>query len=256
MSAIKQLKQEDGFGMLNTLIVVMFFGMMGTSLVVLLTSDSRMQAINTERSRAFYSAHSGIEYCIRGICESASRSVGLGILHNYHETLDTGEGTRCEVSIKLMGGDSLEITSTGFTNLAVHTLKKALKYSNISDYAVYATGSVRHIRTIPAHRIKQNAEKFPLFDYDELRNLAKPSRYFTNDLTINGFFYNARQVTFVEKNLTFGRFNWFNFGNYTVGGNTLIKTSWFPFGFTRGNILQFNKGSQFISQVQFLWREI
>ena len=128
MSAIKQLKQEDGFGMLNTLIVVMFFGMMGTSLVVLLTSDSRMQAINTERSRAFYSAHSGIEYCIRGICESASRSVGLGILHNYHETLDTGEGTRCEVSIRLLGGDSLEITSTGFTNLAVHTLKKALNY--------------------------------------------------------------------------------------------------------------------------------
>lgn len=256
MFAIKQLKREDGFGMLNTLIVIMFFGMMGSTLVILLTSDSRMQAINTERIRAFYAAHSGIEYCIRSISESAARSVSMGQLHNYSETLDAGEGVRCEISIRLMGSDSLEITSTGFTNLAVHTLKKAVNYTNVSDYAVFATGTVNHVRTIPANRIKQNAEKFPLFDYDELRNLAKPARYFSNNLIINGFFYNTRKVTFVEKNLIFGRFSWFSFGNFVTGGNTLIKTSWFPFGFTRGNILQFNEGSLFLSQVQFLWREI
>ena len=263
MFAIKQFQKEDGFGLLNTLMVVVALGLMGGTLVILLISDLRMQVLNVERSRAFYAANSGIEYAIRGISEFAGHSQHLGNLNHYKETLDTGNGTRCEIAYHLIGKDSLEITSTGFTQTAVHTLKKAINFTNISDYAVYATGKVRYVRVIPehggtnpAHLIKENAKTFPLFDYNALRKLAKPGKYFTNNLTLNGFFYNSRPVTFVEKNLTFGRFNWFNFGNFVVGGRTLIKRSWFPLGFTRGNVLQFTKGKPFISEVQFFWREI
>ena len=111
MFAIKQFQKEDGFGLLNTLMVVVALGLMGGTLVILLISDLRMQVLNVERSRAFYAANSGIEYAIRGISEFAGHSQHLGNLNHYKETLDTGNGTRCEIAYHLIGKDSLEITT-------------------------------------------------------------------------------------------------------------------------------------------------
>ncbi len=248
------IKDQKGFALLNTLIFVMFLGIMGATLVTLVVADLRSQTININASRAFYAAQSGIEYAIRGIMEASGKYSSLGVLHNYSEEIATGPGTKAKITIKLIGLDSLQISSVGFSEQYSMTVTKRLKYSDVSRYAVYATGSVRYVRTIPNGRIKTFAEDMPLFDHDLLKNMAKPTQYFPGNLILNHPFTFKKSITYVEKNLVFGKFNWFNFGNFVVGRSTLIKKSWWPFGMTFGNIYLYGENSRFISEWQYLPR--
>ena len=102
----------------------------------------------------------------------------------------------------------------------------------------------------------EHAKYFPVFDTDELREEAKPSNYYPGNLTIYGIFSFIKDIAFVEKNLTFGKFNWINIGNFAVGGNIRIKSSWLIFGATSGVMYQFSPGSEFKCDWQFIWRAL
>ena len=93
----------------------------------------------------------------------------------------------------------------------------------------------------------------PKFDEDELRNMAKPTQYYPNNLQINGFSF-SQNITFVEKKLIFKKFSWINAGNWVVGQRTDIKFSYWPFGVTIGNIYMPFSGAYFYSRVQPLFR--
>jgi len=250
---IKQMRREDGFALLNTLIFILFLGIMAISLVTLVVADARMQTVTMNESRAFYAAQSGMEYAVRGLLEASSKH-SLASLHNYKEHVATGTGTSARIMIRLVSGDSIVVQSIGFSQGYSRTLIKGLNYSDVSDYAVYASGDVKYVRAIPPKSIKKYARNMPLFDYAELRNSARPTQYFPGDLVVNHFFSFHKKITFVEKNLIFGTFNWVNVGNFVVGRSVLVKTSPLPFGLTFGNIFLPFKGSTFLSQWQLFPR--
>jgi len=250
---IRYIRREEGFALLNTLIFILFLGLMGITLVTLVVSDARMQTVNINESRAFYAAQSGMEYAVRGILETSAKH-SVATLHNYKEKISTGAGTFAQITIRLPKQDSIVVQSVGISQGYARTLIKGMSYSDISDYAVYTSGDMKYVVTIPPKSYKKFAANMPLFDYDELRNLAKPTQYFPGDLVVNHFFNFHRNITFVEKNLIFGTFNWINVGNFVAGRSVLIKTSPWPFGLTFGNIYLPFKGSTFLSQWQIFSR--
>lgn len=253
MCATNKIAEEDGFTLLNSMVFLFFMGLMAITLVTLVVADLRMQKINMDEPRAFYSAQSGIEYALRGIFETAASYSSLGVYNNYSETLNTGNGTSCTIRIRTIGTDSLEIESTGISNDYARTIVKAINYTDVSKYAIYASGNVRYSYTVPSGRIKKYASHMPKFDVDELRNMAKPTQYYPNNLNINGFTF-SRSLTFVEKNLQFKKFSWLNAGNWVVGKRTDIKFSFSPIGITVGNIYMPFQGAYFYSRVQPLFR--
>lgn len=243
-------KKQDGFALLNTLILVLFLGIMGTTLATLLLADMRSQSINIYSSRAFYAARSGLEYAIRGFMEQGNKYVNLAVLHNYSEVVATGNGTRAKITINFVNNDSVRIKSVGYSRQYSRTIIKALNFSNVSQYAIYATGNVKNVSTIPNGKIKKYAKDMPFFDTDVLRNLAKPTQYFPGSLVIKFPFYLSKDITFVEKNLIFKKFSWLNIGNFVVGENVLIKKSPLPFGLSFGTMYLFGQHSHLYIQKQ------
>lgn len=242
--------------LLNILFFILFLGTMAVTLTTLLIADFKVQSVNLQRPRALYAAQAGIEYALRGVLEYARSNSSLGGLHNYTETVNTGGGGTAAIKIQTVGTDSVILTSTGYSASFSQTVTKGINYTDVSNYAVYSTGPVSYVKTIPSGLIKQNATKMPVFDLDYLRDRAKPTQYFNGNLNLNSTFSLSNDIVFVEGNLQFGRFNWINVGHYVVGGNTRVRFSWWPFGFTLGTIYQFTPGNSFLCQWQWLYREL
>ncbi len=253
---MKNIKSEQGFALLNSLIFLLFLGLMAITLVVLIIADSRMQTINMDEPRAFYAAQSGIEYALRGIFEQAPLHNSLSFLNGYREILDTGSGSRARITIYTFGTDSLAIESIGISQHYAKTVVKSLNYTDVSKFAVYASGSVQFVKTIPSGLIKSHAKHMPKFDEDELRDMAKPTQYYPGDLIINTKYFFTKHISFVENNLTFGESAWLNSGNFVIGNRTTIKKSKQLLAATLGNIFMPHSGSYFLSEVQPLWREL
>lgn len=253
MCAIKKFKEEKGFTLINTLIFLMFLGLMGITLVTLVVADIRMQTLNMDEPRAFYAAQSGVEYTLRGIFEQAASHSTLGFLNNYTETLNTGNGTSCTIKILVSsssnGTDNLQIKATGKSNNVLRAVVKTINVTDVSKYAIYTTGTVSHVSTLPGGKIKQHATTMPFFDYDQLRDMAKPTQYYPHSLTLSSFTF-SNNITFVEDDLTFSKFAWLNTGNFVVGKNTLIKHSSALLGWTGGNIFMPFSGADFHSEKQ------
>lgn len=224
MSAIKMLKNEQGWALISTLVMMVFLGMLGITLVSIVVADAKMQAINLERPRALYAAQSGVEYAFRGIMEYARSNSSLGGIHNYTETIPAGGGATATITITTIGIDSVEIKSVGHSANFSQTLTKGFSYTDVSDYAVYSTGNVSNVKVFSGGGIKQNAAHMPKFDLDVLRDIARPYRYFTGNLTINSVFTFTSSVAFIEGNLTFSNFNITNFGNFVSGNNITLNT--------------------------------
>ncbi len=257
MSVIRRLlKDERGGGLLITLLFIVFLGIIGVSMATLVVADTQMQVLNVGKRRAFYAAQSGIEYGIRGIMEYAVSNSSLNSINNYSETVQTGGGSYCIVRLNVVNSTTVSIEATGYSQNFAETIEKEFSYIDVSYYAIYTTGEARYIRTIPSGRIRENATHMPLFDHDELRDLARPTQYFTGNLNLNWPFVFTRDITYVEGNLSFGRFNWANRGNFVARGNVRINTSWLPLGFTVGTIYQPVAGRTFQCQWQLLWREL
>ncbi|MHB2148825.1 pilus assembly PilX N-terminal domain-containing protein [Calditrichota bacterium LG25] len=255
--ALKSLRHnQHGVMLIGLLLFMVFIGMIIVSLLTLLAAEARMQIVDVNQRRALYAAESGIEYAMRLISEYALYNSFLLGLSNYSETVETGPGARCQINIHIIGTNKIRIKATGKSQNFARVIEKTLEYIDVAKYAVYATGDVKYIRTIPHNKVMENAKYFPLFDPDELRQAAKPYHYYPGNLTINGWFNFIKNVAFVEKNLTFGKFNWLNIGNFAVGGDVRIKPSWMIFGVTSGVIFQFNPGSRFQCDWQFVWRAL
>ncbi len=253
---MKKLQKQEGIILLGLLIFIFFIGLIVSSLLTLLAAEARLQIVEINKRRALYAAQSGIEYAMRTINEFAVKSSTLLPLNNYKEDLNTGNGTHCKITIKTVGKDSLIIKAIGYSKNFTRIIEKQVGYIDVARWAVYATGKVKHINTVPSGRIYSKAKYLPLFDKDELVNLAKPSNYYPSDLYINSIFSITKKITFVEKNLTFGVFNWLNIGNFVVGGDVLIKRSFLLFGITSGTFFQFNANSKFLCEWQFLPRAL
>ncbi len=256
MYVIDRFNNEKGAVLLNTLLFMMFLGIMGITMATLVIADSKMQVININERQAFYAAQSGLEYGIRGVMEYAVDNSNLSSLHNYRETIITGNGSQCEVRINVMSGDRIQIIASGKTGTYSRTLRKTIDYIDVSNYAIYTTGQARYIRTFPPNLIYENAQYMPKFDLNELRDLARPLHYYSGNLTINHVFTFSQDVMFIEGDLSFGQMNWYNYGSFVVRGDVLIQTSWFPLGSTNGVIYQPEAGSRFLSQWNFLWRSL
>ena len=255
MSAIKKIKSEDGFALLNALIFIVFMGLMAVTVSKLVVIDLKEQTSNMNRTRAFYAAQSGIEYAIKGLEKSAPNYSNIAVFNNYKEEISTGNGTTCLVRIFTRGADSLRIVATGQSGDEKKTVVKGARYLDISRYAVYATGDVNYVRTIPSGKIMKNAPVMPLFDLDKLRNLAKPSFYFPKDLILKKpFTFYGKNIVFVENNLIFKKFSWYNTGNYIVGKHVLLQKSWLPFGSNWGTFYLPNPNSRFDSQWMLIAR--
>ena len=249
-------KNQDGVILIGLLIFLIFIGMIVTSLLVLLAAESRMQIVELNQKRAQYAAESGIEYAMRAINEHAVKSTYLFPLNNYQEDLNTGNGTHCQIKLKIIYPNKIKIRAIGYSTNYAKVIEKTVEYIDVSQYAVYATGEVKNIRVIPFNRLKAHAKYFPLFDEDELIARAKPNQYYPKDLYISHIFSFIKDVAYIGRNLTFGAFNWLNVGNFAVGGNIRIKSSWLIFGVTSGVMYQFNPNSQFLCEWQFLWRAL
>jgi len=217
---------EKGFALVNTLMFIVFLGLIAVTITKLVVADMQQQAYYLNEKRAFYAAQSGIEYLMR-----------------------------CTVIIHTIGADSLRLEAIGESGEFKKTIYKGYRYADVSLYAVYASGRVRYVNTIPSGRIKQYAAKMPLFDLDVLRNMAKPTRYFPNNLTVNGVLtYSGNHVVFVEHNLTFKKFNWLNVGHFVAGNKITLKSSWLPFGSNWGTFYMPNPNSLFKSKAMLFPR--
>jgi len=256
MSVIRVIREEQGTTLLVSLIFIVTLGMIIISLTTMVAADARIQALNSEERRAFYAAQSGMEYAIRGINEYAVSHSSITTLDGYSETIDCGNSTSCQVDIAFIGSDSLIITSTGQSVHHAKRLERRLRFIDVASYAVYSSGNIQNIRTIPSGLTLDNATHMPFFDLDELRDMASPSQYFSGDVTLSSVFSFSSGINFVEGNLTFGLFNWINVGTFISGGNVRINTSILPLGTTVGNIYQFTDGATFQCQWQLLWREL
>jgi len=221
-----EIKSEKGFALLNTLIFIMFLGLVMVTLSKLVVADAQMQAYYMNEKRAFYAAESGLEYALKGLELTAHLYNDFSGLHNVTETIAAGGGAQCTITYRTYGSDSMHITSTGKSAGYVKTVEKGVKYIDVSQYAVYAAGNVSRITTSPSGKIKSNAAVMPYFELDVLRDLAKPTRYFPDDLFINNLFNFANNsYTFVEDTLTFGFYSWANFGNFIAGNRLIINPS-------------------------------
>ncbi len=250
------IDDQKGVVLLGLLIFIFFIGLIVLSLLKLLTAEATLQVIDINKKRAFYAAQSGIEYAMRSINEYALQNSTLYGVNHYSEKLETGPGTHCVVSIQITGPKSFKITSVGYSQNFAKTIEKEINYIDVAKYAVYATGKVKYLRTIPYGKVYAHAKYMPLFDRDYLIELAKPKHYYPNDLYINSIFSFNKNLIYVGRDLTFGVFNWINTGNFAVGRHVKIKSSFGLFGATFGTIYQFNPHSTFLCQWQFLWRAL
>ncbi len=249
-------ENEKGVILIGLLIYIFFIGLIILSLLKLLTAEAISQVLDINKKRAFYAAQSGIEYAMRGINEHAVHNSTLLGLNNYHEDIDTGPGTHCKITIRLNGPDYFEIIALGYSKNYVQKIVKKVHYIDVAKYAVYATGRVRYVRTIPWGKIYQHARYMPVFDKDELIEMAKPGHYYPHDLKIKSIFSFTTDLVYVGRDLTFGIYNWINIGNFAVGRNVRIKSSFGIFGVTSGVFYQFNPGSRFLCEWQFIWRSL
>lgn len=253
---IHPVKNEKGIVLIGLLIFIFFVGLIVLSLIKLLTAEATLQVIDINKKRAFYAAQSGVEYAMRGLNEYAIHNSSLFGVNNYREDLNTGTGTHCIVTIKVTSPKSFTILAVGYSQNFAQKIEKKVNYIDVAKYAVYATGNVRYIRTIPYGRIYSHAKYMPLFDQEYLIQLAKPNHYYPKDLYIHTIFSFTKNFVYVGRNLTFGIFNWINSGNFVVGKNVKIRTSFGIFGATFGTIYQFNSGSTFLCQWQLIWRAL
>ncbi len=243
--------------MIMTLTMIIILGVIAINLTTLVLADTQIQLLNTGTRHAFYAAQSGIEYGVRYALEYAANNSSMSGLDNYEEVLDTGNGTSCTVTIDVGYDADISIVAVGLSQNSVKTIQKTINYINVADYAIYTSGTVRNMRTIPSNGVTlENASIMPKFDLDVLRDEARPSQYFSGNLNLNYPFTFSRSISFVEQNLTFGRFNWANVGSFVVRGDVLIETSYLPLGFTDGVIYQPETGTTFQSEWQLLWREL
>ena len=248
ISSMFEIKSEKGFALLNTLIFIVFLGLLMVTLARLVVADAQMQAYYMNEKRAFYAAESGLEYALKGLELTAQYYNDLAGLHNVTETIPTGGGTQCQITYRTYGLDSMHITATGQSGGYVKTVEKGINYVDVSQYAVYASGNVSNIRTSPSGLIKSNAAVMPYFELDVLRDLAKPTRYFPGDLLINNLFTIApNSYTYVENNLTFGFFSWANVGNFVAGNSIQINSSFLTLN--EGVFYLPNPGSSFTSSI-------
>ncbi len=255
--SLKHLRTgQSGAILIGLLIFMVFVGLIITSLLTLLAAEAKMQVVDSSQRQALYAAESGMEYAMRLINEYANDNSTLIGLHNYTEDVDAGNGSTSQIKIELIGSNQIKVTAIGRGANFVKVMEKTIEYINVSQYAVYSTGDVRYINTVPAGSFVQNAQYFPLFDLDEMRDIAKPGQYFSGNLTISGIFSFVKDIAFVEGKLTFGNFNWANFGNFVAGDEIRIKTSWLPLGFTKGAMFQFKPGGRFRCDWNLLWRAL
>lgn len=214
--------------LLNTLMFIMFFGVIGVSLTLMVISDFKMQRINLEGPRALYAAQSGVEYAMRGIMEYAQdkNNNSLWGIHNYTETVPVGGGATVQITITLTGTDSITIVATGQTGGYSQTIIKGFSFENVGSYAIYTTGTVSNVDVIGGP-VKQNATVMPIFDLGALRAAAQPLHYFPGSLTISSPFTFVRDVAFIENNLTFNNMNIFSGsrGDFVAGGNITLNSS-------------------------------
>ncbi len=249
-------KNQQGAMLIGLLLFMVFVGTIIVSLITLLAAEARMQVVDINERRALYAAESGIDYAMRAISEYAVSNSFLMGLHNYTETLAVGPGVSCEIKIKILGSNKFQIIATGKSSNFAKVIEKTVEYIDVAKYAVYATGRVRYVRTVPHNKILAHAKYFPLFDLDYLRARSKPGNYYSGNLFVTGVFTFVRDVAFIERDLTFGQFNWLNIGNFAVGRNIRIKSSWFFLGVTSGVMYQFNPGSRFRCDVQLILRAL
>ena len=244
MSAIKQLKNESGMMLLNILFFILFLGIMGASITTMVIADFKMQSVNLARPRALYAAESGVEYALRGAMEYAVANSSLGGLHGYNETIDTGNGTEAEITLSIIGSDSLLITSIGRTANFSQTINKGINYIDVSNYAIYASGSIRKV-AVSGGVTRANATHMPKFDLEELRNRARPLHYFPGNLTINSPFTFVNDIAFVENNLMVKNYKFIflsgMIGTFVAGRN--IKLNSTLLSFYNGMFYQPNPGS-------------
>ncbi len=247
---------QKGIVLIGLLIFIVFVGLIVLSFIKLLTAEATMQVIDMNKKRALYAAQSGIEYAMRSINEYAVHNSSLYGVNRYSENLPTGPGTHCVITIKIISPKVFSITAVGYSKNFARKIEKTVHYIDVAKYAVYATGRVRFIRTVPYGKIYSRAKYMPLFDQDYLIDLAKPKHYYPKDLYINNVFSFTKNFVYVGRDLTFGVFNWINSGNFVVGRNVRIRSSIGLLGTTFGTIYQFNSGSTFLCEWQFLWRSL
>jgi len=214
---------QNGAALLTTLIFLMFMGMMAISLVTMVLADKRMQVLDIRGSQAFYAAQSGIEYALRGVMEHAQGSNDVSTLNGYSETLQTGGGTTCDISLNTIGIDSLEITATGRSATRARIIRKSVNYVDVSQYAIYTSGTVSNVST--SGGIFQNASHMPKFDLDVLRQLAiAGGQYYPGNLNINSPFSFTNDVIFAENDISFTNWNILNIGNFVAGRDITLNS--------------------------------
>ena len=253
MSVMRRLKKQDGAALLSVMLFLIMLGMLGLSMATLVVSDAQVETLRADKLRAFYAAHSGLEYGIKRFLTSNVRH-----LRNWREQVDTGGGTYCVVSAYLESSTKVRIEALGYAGKTMSKLQKNIEFIDVSRYAVYATGKVEYtvakewpffFHHHSAGLIYENAPVMPIFDLDELRQLAKPNRYYPGDLVVNHFFnFSPRRITFVEGNIYFVSWNWFNFGHFVSMGDVIFQSAWLPFSTTFGTVLQPTRGKQFVSK--------
>ncbi len=257
-----KLKNQNGAALLSTVFFLILLGMIGMSLVTMLVADSRLGMLNSEARKAFYAAHSGLEYGIKTVFVTDPTS-----LSDWSETVDTGDGTTCEVSAEFLSNNRVRIRAEGHSARFAERLEKVINYIDISEYAVYTSGNVQNvvahewppssIFSIPNNPalVYQNAPVMPVFDPDELRENSKPNGYKSGDYTVTSIFnFPPKRTIFVEGNLTFDSWSWLNWGHFTVMGDVVANGPWLPFSTVYGTVYQPNAGSQFTSPPSLLRR--
>ncbi len=229
MSGTDLFRDQKGSALLSTLMFIIFIGIISASVVTLVVSDSRMLLLNIGERRAFYAAISGLEYATRAINEYAAANTSINSLHNYTETVSTGDGSTCEIILSVIGTDSVLIDAKGISATNSKRLQKGYNFIDVSKYAVYSAGSVTNVRTVPAGSIVQNATIMPFFDMNALRDLSNPTNYYSGNLTVNGPFSVTRPLAFVEGDLSLQALNFLTIGNFTSMGSISLQPWLFNF---------------------------
>jgi hypothetical protein len=260
-------ENEKGAALLSILLFIILMGMMSASLAILVVSETRVTGLNADERRAFYAAHSGLEYGIRRIMEyPGTAGNSLSNLNNSSENLDTGSGTSCTVSFNVISTDSVIINAIGRSQRYKKRLQHQLKLIDVSQYAIYTTGTVDNYTYCARYLFSshdpsllyQNATIMPLFDLESLRNQARPSNYYNGNLSLSGYVtLSPWNSIFTEGDLTLTSWNWLNISaSFIVRGDIYFNSAWLPFATNFGVVYQPEAGRNFTCSSSFLGRSV
>jgi len=173
-----EFNSESGMSLVAVIVITTLF----TSLVLVMATqqwaNSNMNAIVASEQKSYYVAEAGIEFAIR-------RSMDLDTWSwTYNGAFGGGN---VAINVSQLGGDSVQIVSTGQVGTSAKSNRQVINVVNFADYSVFIEGSTSGWFWSDASRRETgvSVDEMPIMNLDSMRTVSQnQGRYHGSDYTI------------------------------------------------------------------------